>query len=295
MNSFQYVREETNDEYGIKALQDKILEIAVYIDRLCLSNDIDYYLMGGSALGALRHKGFIPWDDDLDIFMKASDYEKFRRVFITDGDKNRFYLQELCELEGKVISAKLRLNGTTYIENATKEWKIHQGIFVDIFILHNAPSTDFARLIQCLTTKLLLVKGQDQKGVNYTGIKNIALTVSKVFPFELIKKISLQQLYKYDKEKTELVCHYTGKAFFKKGLYDAHYFDHPERVQFEKVELNVPCNADQYLRSRFGDYMQIPSKEEITMVQHADKWDIHNDFSIYTNHSRDFCDESKLV
>ena len=73
MNSFQYVREETNDEYGIKALQDKLLEIAVYIDELCLSNNIDYYLMGGSALGALRHKGFIPWDDDLDIFMKASD------------------------------------------------------------------------------------------------------------------------------------------------------------------------------------------------------------------------------
>lgn len=294
-NSFQYVREETNDEYGIKALQERILEIAVYIDKLCLTNGIDYYLMGGSALGALRHKGFIPWDDDLDIFMKASDYEKFRRIFISDGDKNRFYLQELCELDGKVISAKLRLNGTTYIENATKEWKIHQGIFVDIFILHNTPRNDFAKLIQCLAAKILLVKGQAQKGVSYTGIKKIALAISKVLPFNMIKRISLRQLYRYDEKKTDFVCHYTGKAFYKKGLYDAHYFEHPERTQFEKVELNVPCDADKYLRSRFGDYMQMPSKEEITMVQHADIWDIHNDFSIYTNHSRVFSDEKKLV
>ena len=295
MSSFQYVREETNDEYGIKALQDKLLEIAVYIDELCLSNNIDYYLMGGSALGALRHKGFIPWDDDLDIFMKASDYDKFRRIYNTNGDKSRFYLQELCESDGKVISAKLRLNGTTYIEKATKDWKIHQGIFVDIFILHNTPNSNFARLVQCLAAKLLLIKGQEKKGVHYSGIKSIALTISKVLPFDMVKKISLQQLYRYDKKNAEFVCHYTGKAFFKKGLYDAHYFDYPERVQFEKVELNVPCDADKYLKSRFGNYMQMPSKEEITMVQHADKWDVNKDFSIFTNHNRDFSDEAKLV
>lgn len=77
----KYMRDNLNDDYGIVRLQDKILEIAVYIDKLCTENDIEYCLMGGSALGAKRHNGFIPWDDDLDVFMTPKNYEKFRKVF----------------------------------------------------------------------------------------------------------------------------------------------------------------------------------------------------------------------
>ena len=77
MNNYKYVRNDLEDSYGILKLQDKILEIMVYIDQFCKENDIKYFLMGGSALGAMRHKGFIPWDDDLDIFM---DYENQKHL-----------------------------------------------------------------------------------------------------------------------------------------------------------------------------------------------------------------------
>ena len=132
----EYMRDNLEDKYVILVLQNKILEIAVYIEQFCTQHDIDYCLMGGSALGAKRHGGFIPWDDDLDIFMTPDNYEKFREKFAEFGDHEKFYLQEYGRTKkGHVTVPKLRMNGTTYIEDLTKDWDIHQGIFVDIFIL----------------------------------------------------------------------------------------------------------------------------------------------------------------
>lgn len=88
------MRSYKEDKWGILELQNCILNIAEYIDTFCDKYGIDYCLMGGSALGAVRHKGFIPWDDDLDIFMRPKEYEKFRKEFLKNGDKSRFYLQE---------------------------------------------------------------------------------------------------------------------------------------------------------------------------------------------------------
>ncbi len=79
--------------YSMKQIQSKILEVMIYVDKLCRDNDIEYYIMGGTALGAVRHKGFIPWDDDLDIFMTPGNYEKFKSAFSTKND-SRFEIQE---------------------------------------------------------------------------------------------------------------------------------------------------------------------------------------------------------
>ena len=130
------MRDGLDKQYGFLPLQDKILEIAVYVDHICQENGIDYCLMGGSALGAKRHGGFIPWDDDLDIFMTPSQYEKFRAVFQKEGDHENFYLQEWGAVDGMITIAKVRINNTTYIEEALRDWDVHQGIYIDIFILH---------------------------------------------------------------------------------------------------------------------------------------------------------------
>jgi len=80
-------------DYSMKQIQAKILEVMIYIDKLCRDNNVEYYIMGGTALGAVRHKGFIPWDDDLDIFMTPDNYEKFKSVFSTQNEE-RFEIQE---------------------------------------------------------------------------------------------------------------------------------------------------------------------------------------------------------
>ena len=99
----------------IKDVQNKILEIMKFIDKVCRENDIVYYIMGGTALGAVRHNGFIPWDDDLDIFMTPDNYGKFKQVF-NQLNSDKFVLQEWKIVDHYLEYAKVRMNGTTFIE-----------------------------------------------------------------------------------------------------------------------------------------------------------------------------------
>jgi|LSQX01.3.fsa_nt_gb phosphorylcholine metabolism protein LicD len=130
----------SKDEWGIKELQDKILEIMLFIHKLCVNNDIEYFLMGGSALGALRHDGFIPWDDDLDIFMTVKNYRKFRDVF-SKLENRKYYLQEWAKCGDMISMAKVRDSSTTLIEHSIRDWDINHGVYVDIFLLHTAAPT----------------------------------------------------------------------------------------------------------------------------------------------------------
>ena len=86
--------------YSMKQIQSKILEVMIYVDKLCRDNDIEYYIMGGTALGAVRHGGFIPWDDDLDVFMTPDNYEKFKAAFLIQKDP-RFEIQEWLIISGR--------------------------------------------------------------------------------------------------------------------------------------------------------------------------------------------------
>ena len=285
------------DNYGIVKLQDKILEIATYINDFCQKYDIDYCLMGGSALGAKRHQGFIPWDDDLDIFMTPSNYEKFRDMFKAEGNHWKFYLQEYgLQKNGMVTIPKLRMNGTTYIEELTKDWNIHQGVFVDIFILHTCPNNKILQLWQCFWAKCVVVKGMSMRSYGrQTGIRQLLLNIAKYLPKSIMLNYALKQVYRYRGRDSKYFCNFLGKAVYKKGLYLREWFEKTVPAPFEKVELRVPSGLHEFLTERFGDYMKLPSAERIKWEQHAYKWDVEQDFSVYMNHDRNFCDEKNLA
>ena len=289
----KYMRDELNDSYGILELQDKILEIAKYIHDFCEEHNIDYCLMGGSALGAKRHGGFIPWDDDLDIFMTPDNYEKFREAFNREGDTEKFYLQEYGKCKnGYVTVPKLRMNGTTYIEELTKDWDIHQGIFVDIFILHSCPNSKVKQLWQCFWAKCAVVKGMSMRGYNrQTGLRKALLVVSKILPKKLMVDFALKQVYRFRNGESDYLCNFLGKAVYKKGLYKRAWFENNQNISFEKVELKAPGGLHEFLSERFGDYMTPPSEDRIKWEQHALEWNTKESF----NKSCEYLDESKLV
>ncbi len=290
------MRDNLTDEYGFLELQDKILEIAVYIDNFCNQNDIKYCLMGGSALGAKRHGGFIPWDDDLDIFMTPDNYEKFRKSFFEKGDKSKFYLQEWGLTDGMVTISKIRMNNTTYIEDAVKDWDIHQGIYVDIFILHSCPNNKLAQIHQCLWAKYVIMKGLAVRGYNRRGgFLGFALKMMNHMPPKFMVKYGLNQVYKYRNKETKFYCNFMGKAVFKNAIYRREYFDNTVYVPFEKVELKASAMLHEFLTERFGKYMVPPSKERIKWEQHAESWNTKEGYNNSDYLTFNFSDEKKLV
>ena len=234
----KYMRENLSDDYGFLELQDKILEIMVDLDAFLSTHDIDYCLMGGSALGAKRHGGFIPWDDDLDIFMTPDNYEKFRTAFKEFGDKDKYYLQEWGASGGMVTIAKVRMNGTTYIEELLKDWDIHHGIYIDIFILHTCPNNKLLQMQQCLWAKYVIMKGLSQR--NYArrgGFLGAALKLLKLLPDNFLVNHGLKQVYKYRNKSTNYYCNFLGKAVFKNAIYKKEWFEKTTYVPFETVTL----------------------------------------------------------
>ncbi len=294
---YRYMREGLDTQYGFLELQDKILEIALYIDSVCKEHDINYCLMGGSALGAKRHGGFIPWDDDLDIFMTPDNYEKFKKVFLEHGDRETYYLQEWGLSDNMVTISKLRMNGTTYIEEALEDWDIHHGIYVDIFILHTCPNNKLQQLHQCLWAKYVVMKSLSNHGYNRRGgILGLVIKLMGKLPKKFLVKHGLKQVYRYRNKKTDYYCNFLGKAVFKNAIYRREWFEPTEYAPFETVQMRIPTNLHDFLTFRFGDYMKPPSPERIKWEQHAKSWDTGRDFrEVMGKPDMEFKDENKLV
>lgn len=281
MNNYQYMRMELEDSYGILELQNKILEIMVYIDTFCKTHDIKYFLMGGSALGAMRHGGFIPWDDDLDIFMDYDNYNKFEKCCEKYLDTVRFYFQKGDTSELPYFYSKLRMNGTTCIEEVNSNRPaMHQGIFIDIMCLNNAAPRGWKRKIQFYSAALLKANAITKTAYKANSSKKIQLMIAKVLVRGPFRKFLIHQVVKYNKKPTDELAHIFGRAKYKNSYYPAKDFYKQRFVPFESVYLAVPCGVEEYLTIRYGkDYMKMPSEETKALyASHAMKWSTINDY-----------------
>lgn len=276
---YKYVRNDLEDSYGILPLQDKILEIMVYIDNFCKEHNITYYLMGGSALGAVRHGGFIPWDDDLDIFMTYDNYVKFADCCEKYLDTEKFYFQKEDTEENPYFFSKIRMNGTTCYNPILP--KGHQGIFVDIMCLNNAPSGSLGKKVQYYAGGLL--KASALLRTNYSTDskkKKIELFITKCIVTKPVKKLLLRLVRKYNSHPTDEYAHVFGRAKFANSFYDSSYFGEGKYVPFEQVSLCVPDKAENYLADRYGSrFMEMPDeKTKALYASHASLWSIDQDY-----------------
>ena len=290
------MRKGMTDAYGIMELQNKILEVMSWIDNTCSNHNIDYCLMGGSAIGAKRHGGFIPWDDDLDIFMTSENYSKFRKLF-KNNKREGYYLQEWGKRNEMVTMAKVRMDGTTYIEEILEPLDMHHGIYVDIMILHNCPNNKVAQFLQYLAGRYIVAKGLADRGYNRRkDLIAILLKMLQLLPKGFAIRQALQNVYRYDNKDTKYYCNFLGKSNFEKSIYEKEWIDKPLYAPFETIELKIPAQTEKYLRKRFGDYMILPTAERIAWEQHAKDYSIDIDFRIKLSRKDDgFYDESKLI
>lgn len=270
---------------SVREVQDKILEVMKFIDAVCRKNGIVYYIMGGTALGAIRHGGFIPWDDDLDIFMTPAEYTKFK-VAMKKESNPKFILQEWRTVERYLEYAKVRMNRTTFIEANFKDRKdLHQGIYVDIMILHKVPESNFIQKLVYYESKFVTLYALSQRNWKPKNKgQAIVLNMLKVLPCHLIAKLCYHRIYKYDDRKDNFkYCYWITPAKFHSGLFDKSFFEQPVDIPFEDTVLYGSKHIKEYLEYRYGNYMKLPSKEQQQAAVHAMIFDTKKNYTEYIN------------
>lgn len=272
-----------NQKYPVRNVQNKILDIMKYIDDICRRNAIVYYIMGGTALGAIRHGGFIPWDDDLDIFMIPSEYARFKDAMEQDANP-KYVIQEWRTSENYLEYAKVRMNGTTFIEENFKDCKgMHHGIYVDIMILHKVPTSFIVQKLVYYESKFVTLYALSQRNWRpKTKLQALALKILKLLPSQWMADKCYEHIYRYDDMKDNFMfCYWITPAKFRSGLFDPKFFNEPVDVPFEDTVLMGSKYIKEYLEYRYGDYMKLPSIEQQKAAVHAYIYDTDKDFIEY--------------
>lgn len=244
------------------------LEIANEVKRICDKYNIKYFMIAGTLLGAVRHRGFIPWDDDLDIGMLRDDYKRFLKLAAKEL-KKIYYLETWYSSPGYGLPfAKIRKNNTRYIENNSKDVNCHPGIFIDIFPFDNVPNNKVLRLIHEYRLKfyqyLIFELCMYSISINYKYIKRLVYTLLK----KSVKNKSLKEIKKryegiskkYNSKQTEHV-HAVGGAYgYKKETIKTSWVLQVDELEFEGHMFKVPKGYKEYLTYFYGDYMTPPPR-----------------------------------
>lgn len=249
----------------LQHLQNVILHIIKDIDKLCRDNNIEYYLEGGTCIGAIRHKGFIPWDDDLDIVMDSENYDKFIKVCKEQLDSSKYYLQE-GYVDWPMPFTKIKLLGTVFQEPSMYYDSLeHRGIFIDIFRLENVSNSKIGQWWQYFCAEVLLCHCLSERGFeNPSFKKKILLLASLPLKISYIRNFFKKQVERYRSVKTDFVGMFGGRYRFNNAIYKRIYYSNPIRVPFEEEMLPVPSGYNEILTQIFGDYMTPPpAKEQI--------------------------------
>lgn len=237
-------------------------------DAVCKKNNIKYMLFSGTALGAVRHHGFIPWDDDVDIIMTRAEYEHFFESAAKDFDAEKYYVQKEFTEHWPMPFSKLRLNNSACIEKYhPKDREMHQGIYIDIFPLDNLSANHVMQKIQFYSSKIVITKSLYKRGYSTDSIlKKLFMIACIILPSDIFKKIAQNR----KNDDSDMVHSFFGASKrFSKSIYKREWFTSAIDVEFEGKKYPVSAYFDELLTTLYGDYMRIPPESERECKQHA--------------------------
>lgn len=256
------------DDLQTQQIQKKLLEILVYFQEFCKENNLHFVLAGGTCLGAVRHKGFIPWDDDVDVFMLRSDYEKLPKIWAEKADTSRYSCVRSDEKINIHHSAtEIKDNNTTFINRHSIDVDMHQGLMIDVIPLDGVPENKLSRLHQMLQSMLYCcfnfqrLPNHKSKLTFYATKLALAVIRSSKLRY-MIWKTAEKQVVKYGTKNHSLVASFGEGVAIMLQRFPKEWFLKPGFADFEGYRMPVPANVDEYLRISYGDYMKLPPEEE---------------------------------
>lgn len=253
------------DNETLRKLQLIELEMLIEVDRICRKHGIGYNIIGGTLLGAVRHGGFIPWDDDADVAMLRADYVLFKKLCKTELDSQRFYFQDASETEGYRWSyGKIRRKGTLFLREYQEHMPYEQGVFIDVFPVDGVPdSSIFRKLneVQCFCIRKLLWS-EVGKIADKNVYKRWCYGMMSKIPREAILTYYKKQVKRRNRKRTKWVRIALMPLPNKHGSYLREWYEESSDYQFEGFTFRGIKNKQDFLTYEFGNYMKLPPVEK---------------------------------
>lgn len=257
---------------SIKDVQKIELDILLEFDRICKKHNIKYQLFAGTLIGAIRHKGFIPWDDDIDVCMLREEYDRF--LALAEDELGKDYFLQTYRTDPNYMNkfAKIRKNGTVFMEKLVKGTKMHHGFYIDIFAFDNIKADSFGGRYQLWFLRNINSLLKYRVKSRYERLEPGFERSKAKFKYNLIKMLPVSNtkmedwilsiMTKFNKEETEYVADLANpskdivESFMMKrdSITDSIDWD------FEGYKFPVPRDYDIVLRRAYGDYMKLPHK-----------------------------------
>jgi len=254
-------------DFDLRTLQLKELDILKELDRICKKNDITYYLAWGSCIGAVRHQGFIPWDDDIDVCMPMNDFKKFKKICATELKSPYFYQDMHTDINSPFSWAKIRNTQTCSMIREMANFPHNWGICIDIFPLVELSKPTFTKIDKLLykTINLCVNKRLNDYGFGSYGLKTNKMKHIPMWLCIFIRNLCFKI---FTRNRRNSKYYYDMSVLTEAYIFPKEWFKKTIELQFEDQSFTVMENYDAYLSRAYGDYMKIPEKHE--QVDHGD-------------------------
>ncbi len=274
----------------LKEMKRRELDLLKAFVGICETYKLRYYLLGGTLLGAVRHQGFIPWDDDIDVGMPRADYE----VFLREAQANLpeyYFLQDLhTEPDYALNFAKLRDSRTTFVEYSCRKFHINHGLYIDIFPLDNYPDSEKDRKTLDMQQQIFKYRiraamevpqeAQHSPFLEF-GLNAVAGLTTLLYP-DYRKAVEKREKLHCSIPAGEKWANYCG-AWGKKEIMPKAWYGDGVKLSFEGMELMCPAEYEKWLTQVYGNFMQLPPVEKRVGHHFAEAIDLDSPYTEYLN------------
>lgn len=259
-----FFKDEVRCEYLVSSKMKRIwavlLDMYLAFAEVCDKYKLKYFVLGGSLLGAIRHNGFIPWDDDLDVGMLREDYERFLQIAPQEFSSPLFFQTPYTDSEYFVSWAKIRNTTTTAFSKATCHRSFNQGLFLDVFPMDYVNLDTVEEERRQIYNLIKKCGAYMRKGSKFLNDRQkhdeiTYFTDNPLREWESIQKIASNTEYK---GSGIISCPVTTMESLEKILFPASIFDKAAKHPFENIEVSIPCGWDELLKIQFGNYTEFP-------------------------------------